>query len=618
MSRLAALLCVVVLALTLAPLPAAAGKGKKAPLERPAKGKKGAKAAAAACNAPIPAGKGKEDFSDVLTLSYMFYEAQQSGKLPDWNRVRHDKPCGWRRDAHLDEGQSIGTDLVGGYYDAGDYLKCPHPLAWTLANLVLSAEEFKEGYTKSGNWDAMTHNVRAMSDWLLKAHLVASDVPAENKFVGQVSARPDHWYFGRPEHSTVDRKIHTASAASPGADLAAEYAAGFAAAATLFRGLGDEAYAALLFKRAKQAFAFAEAFPKNWETPDGVFQAYKTYWPQGYLGQLTWAAAWMCKYDAGSCPAAAKYWNQCMKIDNIKYALGYDWDTVLPGAAALLTTLKIDTVSEQAAGWLEGYVLAKWQDTTSLCPKESYANVCYTPKGLAYYADWGTLRGTSNIAFIATLMAKYGQNKEQHACWARAQLAYVLGTGDKNDVSYLIGYGKKQGATRPHHRGAACAREYAGPTTAHHNGTCSAGEKDSGSRPCCDSDNFMADLDSPIMLKGALVGGPDQMDDYPNVRNDYKRSEVALDYQAGFTGAAAGLAQFQKAGALHKCRAASKRKACNKVADYSFCGGIGSMCPASLNNKCEDAPWPGHCCAAGQMCVRKNQYAWMCVGAVPQ
>lgn len=36
----------------------------------------------------------------------------------------------------------------------------------------------------------------------------------------------------------------------------------------------------------------------------------------------------------------------------------------------------------------------------------------------------------------------------------------------------------------------------------------------------------MANRDSPIMLKGALVGGPDQADVFPNERNDYKRSEV--------------------------------------------------------------------------------------------
>jgi hypothetical protein len=90
-------------ALQLAPHAATAAKGKLI----------------GACNTAISAGKGKEDFGDVLGLSYLFYESQQSGKLPDWNRVRADKKCGWRRDAHLDEGKNLGQDLVGGYYDAG-------------------------------------------------------------------------------------------------------------------------------------------------------------------------------------------------------------------------------------------------------------------------------------------------------------------------------------------------------------------------------------------------------------------------------------------------------------------------------------------------------------------
>lgn len=80
------------------------------------------------------------------------------------------------------------------------------------------------------------------------------------------------------------------------------------------------------------------------------------------------------------------------------------------------------------------------------------------------------------MAFIATLMAKYGQSKEQHACWAKSQMQYILGTSDKNDESFLIGYGGKQAATRPHHRGAACAREYATPIVHENNGTCSRGE----------------------------------------------------------------------------------------------------------------------------------------------
>jgi hypothetical protein len=79
--------------------------------------------------------------------------------------------------------------------------------------------------------------------------------------LAQISARPDHWYFGRPEHATNPRPIYLADSTRPGADLAAEYAAAYAAGAALFKGVGQTAYAEQLYKHAKQAYAFAKAYP---------------------------------------------------------------------------------------------------------------------------------------------------------------------------------------------------------------------------------------------------------------------------------------------------------------------------------------------------------------------
>jgi hypothetical protein len=79
----------------------------------------------------------------------------------------------------------------------------------------------------------------------------------------QLADSSDHSYFGRPEHDTKTRQVYTVTAATGGADVASEYAAAFAAAAVLFRNSSDAAYAAVLFKRAQQAFAFAEAYQKK-------------------------------------------------------------------------------------------------------------------------------------------------------------------------------------------------------------------------------------------------------------------------------------------------------------------------------------------------------------------
>lgn len=49
---------------------------------------------------------------------------------------------------------------------------------------------------------------------------------------------------------------------------------------------------------------------------------------------------------------------------------------------------------------------------------------------------------------------------------------------------------------------------------------------------------------NPQVLLGALVGGPSSSDGYTDVRSDFKSNEVAVDYQAGFAGALAGLVQL--------------------------------------------------------------------------
>lgn len=39
----------------------------------------------------------------------------------------------------------------------------------------------------------------------------------------------------------------------------------------------------------------------------------------------------------------------------------YDWDSTLPGAAAVLASMPTLSVSAGARDWLETFVLAKWQ-----------------------------------------------------------------------------------------------------------------------------------------------------------------------------------------------------------------------------------------------------------------
>jgi hypothetical protein len=53
---------------------------------------------------------GDPAYGDVLSLSFLFYEAQRSGKLPPSNRIS------WRGDSGLQDRAPDGRDVTGGWW----------------------------------------------------------------------------------------------------------------------------------------------------------------------------------------------------------------------------------------------------------------------------------------------------------------------------------------------------------------------------------------------------------------------------------------------------------------------------------------------------------------------
>lgn len=48
-------------------------------------------------------------------------------------------------------------------------------------------------------------------------------------------------------------------------------------------------------------------FARSFKVPSGVFQAYGSYWPEGYIAHLAFASAFMCKYSASYCSDASSW-----------------------------------------------------------------------------------------------------------------------------------------------------------------------------------------------------------------------------------------------------------------------------------------------------------------------
>lgn len=88
---------------------------------------------------------------------------------------------------------------------------------------------------------------------------------------------------------------------------------------------------------------------------------------------------------------------------------------------------------------------------------------------------------------------------------------------------------------RPHHRGASCLAPPAPGVP-------------------CDCSAYFNPGCNPNTIYGALVGGPNKNDEFTDTRWDYQSAEVALDWNAGFTGMLAGLATSSIT--WDKCKAA--------------------------------------------------------------
>ena len=146
-------------------------------------------------------------------------------------------------------------------------------------------------------------------------------------------------------------------------------------------------------------------------------------------------------------------------------------------------------------------------------------SVTYTPKGLAWRAKWGSNRYSANTAFLALVAADHGLKSAEYRKFAEKQIHYMLGESGR---SFVVGFGHNP-PQRPHHSSSSCP---------------------SAPSPC-DWTNFHNPSPNAHVLKGALVGGPDQYDNYKDDRTDFIKNEVATDYNAGFQSAVAALKQLQ-------------------------------------------------------------------------
>ena len=175
-----------------------------------------------------------------------------------------------------------------------------------------------------------------------------------------------------------------------------------------------------------------------------------------------------------------------------------------------------------AANCVYGYVTGDWSKADNFLKGQ-----CRSSDYL--FADaWGSARYNAQIQFCALAVSRH--TSSDYKAWAKGQMDYLLGNkgvGSAAPTCFVVGFADNS-AKYPHHRAASGF----------------------GS-----SDEFNASdgsySSSGHVLPGALVGGPtDGNGSYADTVQDYQANEVALDYNAGLVGAAAGLYAAYHTGAV--------------------------------------------------------------------
>lgn len=191
--------------------------------------------------------QGKFAYGEALQKNFLFWEANRSGALGPDNRLE------WRRDSTTNDGSTVGRDLEGGYFDAGDHVKFGQPMAASVNMLAWGGVEYTDAYKGAGQFDELLDAVKWGTDYFLKAHETSGGKTAKLWVqVGEGGSANDHGYWGAPEtvEANTTRRAFAIDPANPGSDVAASTSSALAAASMLFRGV-DDAYADELLKNAK-------------------------------------------------------------------------------------------------------------------------------------------------------------------------------------------------------------------------------------------------------------------------------------------------------------------------------------------------------------------------------
>lgn len=481
------------------------------------------------------------NYAEALQKAMYFYDAEKCGPGITGGKLE------WRGDCHVEDCQlplipknadSVGTnlsqafidrnravldpdgngtlDLHGGFHDAGDHVKFGLPQSYTISTLGWGFYEFRDSFRKINEEDHMYDILKWGNDYLLRSTFLNDngEVVAFCYQVGEGSI--DHNWWQPPElneKSKVQRPAYFATSETPASDQCAGAAAALAINYLNFKDSEPE-YAEKCLNTAKALYKFAVKYR-------GCGYSGGFYNSSFDDDEMSWAAVWLNiatgdkSYinDIVAVSADGHYTGYIKKIvastqDDWQNIWVHSWDTVWGGVFA-----KLAPITNSERDWyFFRWNLEYWSGIPHEDPNDG-TFMAGTPAGFKVINTWGSARYNAAAQLCAVVYTKYTE-KQDVSDWARGQMDYILGDNPMGR-SYEVGYSESS-AKHPHHRAAHGSKTLSMLEPAEHRHT----------------------------LWGALVGGPDSKDKHVDETTDFVYNEVAIDYNAGFVGALAGLFKY--------------------------------------------------------------------------
>ncbi|MCR6637937.1 MAG: glycoside hydrolase family 9 protein [Sporocytophaga sp.] len=463
-----------------------------------------------------------QDYKKALWMTTRMYGGQRSGEN-NWLISGH-LPAGvpetLRGKSFINDKDTDGYDLSGGWHDCGDHVKYGQTEFYSAYMLLKAYSEFPAGYDDYYSYEYKGYKTAGDWSWEGKKHDpngipdILDEVKHATDYFIKCTRNATTFYY-QVGNSNYDHnkwvtsvKMQTLAVGDGGdprpvyknpndASMPSFCGATLALMSRMYRPF-DPAYADLCLQHALYAYSYAKAHPGTVGAFEGGFYGANKNWKDDYAtmcAELFWATT-----------------TTSYKDEALKFTIHKD------NAGAYDITGNNFGFDYENNGEIAIYNLALLEKSGAKSTFNTIINDLYLGKTQADgqfssgNASWGVLRYNANAALLVALWQKLNGTDATPHKFIYDNLDYLLGKNSSN-YSFVVGFGANS-PKHPHHRNVFLNDE----------------------NPADGGPKMAMVIPTKNQQIGLLVGGSRSPSTYVDHIDQYRYSESGIDYNACLVG----------------------------------------------------------------------------------